>query len=425
MLMPLPTVAAGDFADTGAAAAFRQGDYPLALQELGRLLDASPDDQTVKRYLAITLGRLGRYQEAIEVFHDMLRQQPGSASTRYHAAATYYEAGLGDAAEPLFREVLALAPDTRYSELAREYLDAIALQRSQVQRRGTARRLGLYAQVAVERDDNVGLLSEDSGLFANQQIATRLAEYLSLDWNLLRNERWNVNAEVSAYAAQYQQDEFQRFEMDQVGAAVRVQRVFGEDRRATTVSMRYDYSSSRLDGEDYAESHRGYLGVRSRFSDNSSSSIYYEFTRDAFDEEPFKPEIASRDADNHVLGISHSIFFLDRGGELRFTGEVEDNRADGLNYDYSGYRGEIDLRLPVTAGLVLRTGAAFWEREYENFVGPVMRETETVEYSLAVQRWFGKHVLGRVQARHRQEESSYDVLSYERTRWGLDVSYVY
>ncbi len=425
MLVPLPTVAAGDFAATGAADAFRQGDYPLALQELGRLLEVSPDDQTVKRYLAITLGRLGRYQEAIEVFQDILQQQPGSAATHYHAAATYYEAGLGDAAEPLFRQVLVLAPDTRYSELAREYLDAIALQRSQLQRRGTANRLGLYAQVALERDDNVGLLSEDSGLFANQKIATRLAEYLSLDWNLLRNERWNVNAEVSTYAAQYQQDEFQRYEIDQVGAAVRVQRVFGEERRATTVSMRYDYSSSRLDGDDYAQSHRGYLGLRGRFSDNSSSSVYYEFTRDAFDEEPFKPEIASRDADNHVLGISHSIFFMDRGAELRLTGEVVDNRAEGLNYDYSGYRGELDLRLPMTAGLVLQTGAAYWEREYERFVGPVIRDTETVEYSLGVQRWFGRHVLARIQARHRQEESSYEVLSYERTRWGLDISYVY
>ena len=73
----------------------------------------------------------------------------------------------------------------------------------------------------------------------------------------------------------------------------------------------------------------------------------------------------------------------------------------------------------------MRLSVDYEDHEYPDFVGPVMRETEIYRYSLAFSRWFGKHLFGRIRVSEHREKSSYTNLSYDRTTWGLDLSYVY
>jgi len=67
----------------------------------------------------------------------------------------------------------------------------------------------------------------------------------------------------------------------------------------------------------------------------------------------------------------------------------------------------------------------YGEDDYSKFAGPVRRETERATVSAGLSRWFGRHFQLRLNYSYRDEESSYDELTYDRTVWGANLNYVY
>ena len=64
-------------------------------------------------------------------------------ATHYHLGVTLYKTRKGRMATRHFETVIQLAEDSRYAELAREYIRAIAEQRSNSQRQGAINRFWL------------------------------------------------------------------------------------------------------------------------------------------------------------------------------------------------------------------------------------------------------------------------------------------
>lgn len=119
--------------DTPAGKAFKARQYDVALAEFKRLAEANPKDVLILRYLALTLDRLRRYDEAIKVYQQALAIAPENPALHFHLGTTYYKAGLPDKADESFHKVLDLAPDTLYGKIARQYLEAFTQQRVQLQ----------------------------------------------------------------------------------------------------------------------------------------------------------------------------------------------------------------------------------------------------------------------------------------------------
>lgn len=412
------------FVDTDAAKAFEQKRYPKAEKELLRLLETNPDNLLILRYLAMSYDRQGRYTEALRTYLRALKLSPRNVALLYHSGETMYHAHYADAARRHFQLVLQFAPDTEYATLARQHLDALSQQRVARQSPGIPRRFGVYAEVGVQRDE-VDYVGAD-GVSRDVSKSTRATEFVSLEAYLLRRPDWVINLEASGYGAQYLEDEDDRKDIWQYSAGGLIQRSGRLGAVPLVGTLRGSHQWVRFDGgPDYSESSSGTAGLQAGLTRQTTTKVYYRFTDDQFEAKGFDPVYSSRDAENHVGGLQHTFHFLKRQGRLTLGAEYQDNQAEGLNFISEGPEYSVSLSLPLVWGVRLEVGYEYAEEDYPDFVGPVARETERHEWSGALSRWFGRSVLGRVSYSEVEEESTLDVLSYDRRGYGVSVAYVY
>lgn len=412
------------FIDTDAAKAFEQKRYPKAEKELLRLLETNPDNLLVLRYLAMTYDRQGRYTDALKFYVRALRLAPRHVALLYHSGETLYHAHYPDDARRHFLLVQEFAPGTEYANLARQHLHALSQQRVSRQSPGAPRRFGVYAEVGLQRDE-VDYVGAD-GETREVSKSSRLTEYLSLDVYLVRRADWVINLEASGYGAQYVEDEDDREDLWQTSAGALIQRSGRMGGVPLVATLRGSHQWVRFDGgPDYSESSSGTAGLQAGLTRNTTTKAYYRYTDDQFEAKGFDPVYSSRDAENHAGALQHTFHFLKRQGRLTLGAEYQDNQAEGLNFISEGPEYSVSLSLPLVLGVRLDVSYEYAEEDYTDFAGPVARETERHEWSGALSRWFGRSVLGRVSYSEVEENSTLDVLSYDRRGYGVSVAYVY
>ena len=412
------------FRDTPGAIAFQVRDYDRALVEFQKLRQANPNNTLILRYLGITLSELGRFKEAIDIFKEAIAIAPNKPSLHYHLGVTYYTARQPEAAIIAFRRVMQLAQDSQYAVLSGRYLDAIAQQQAEQQRPGAPQRFGIYAQAAYQRDDNI--LAVPGGSISTDIGDDRLTGFIKLDYYLQRSPVWLAMASVNGYNSRYRNDAFDSYEFPQYGGDLRLQRTGVLGNYPFIGSANYNYRKVDLaDGESYSRSHALALGLRMNLTENTATYAYYNYTNDDFADEGFDPEISSRDADNHLLGLSQTWFFAGRSGQVSLGLDYEKNNAYGANFDMDGLTGKISAIIPLPWTMRLDLNLGYGQEDYSNFVGPVRRETDITSSSAALSRWFGRYFQASLNYSFRKENSSYEQLTYDRSVWGASISYVY
>ena len=175
-----------DFLQTRAARAFKTGDFQQAATEFRLLSQQYPEDTTILRYLAISLSQSGAFDAALGVFHSLLRQAPNNVAIQFYLGVTLYRAQKGDEAEQWFFSVIKLARESRYAEIARDYLDAISEQKQLVQGQGEPRPWGLYAQLGTQFSNNVPA-APSRALYSGERDDVNFSGYLSGTYYLLRS----------------------------------------------------------------------------------------------------------------------------------------------------------------------------------------------------------------------------------------------
>jgi len=415
-------LAADRIVSSPAAEAFKRGDFDAALSEFRRLAEAFPGDPDVLRFEAITLDRLGRYDEAIEIFEKSLAAAPESVAGRFHLGVTYYKARREAKATNQFQLVVQLAPQSPYGKAAAQYLTTLAKQLSVSQRPGAPNPFGVYAQIAYNNDDNIPALA--TGVPGERE-DYRGSAYLSVDYHFLRRPDWTGSVQASTYGSRYSDDKFKGFDVDQYSLSATLQRQFKWGVIPSIVSVRLEHLDVDLDNNAYSASNSGRVALRMAFTDANSTDFYYRYTRDNFAADGFDPAFSSRDAGNHVMGISPTWYFAGRDHSVQVGLEYEDNNADGVNFNHNGFNASVTTRFTLPAQVRLTLGASYRNVDYPDFAGPIRRETDRAEYWVAVSKWFGTHFLVRAHYENRDEDSTIDSLSYGREAWGVEFSYVY
>jgi hypothetical protein len=335
---------------------------------------------------------------------------------------TQYNARQADAAVASFRRVQQLAAGSEYANYAARYLDAIARQRVQQQVAGAPKRFSVFAQGGIQYDDNVYAAPGDSDL----QGATRASGYLSLEYHLHRTPDWLATLGLSGYGVWYSEDGFDALATTTSGASTLLQRTGTLGKYPFVGSIRYEYSEARRgEGGRYSRSNGLTTGLRLNLSKNTATHAWYRYRVDDFTDEGFDPVYSSRDADNHAVGLRQVWYFAGRRGQLNGGIEYQHNDADGLNFVMDGTTYSVGLVVPLPRDWRCDLGVSYGEEDYTKFVGPVRRESETWTYSAALSRWFGSHVLLRLDYNLVDSDSTYDQLGYRRETVGTSISYVH
>lgn len=413
------------FVDTPAGRAFKAQQYDVALVELERMVAANPRDVLALRYLGITLDRLGRYRDAVDAFQRALALEPESAATYFHLGVTYYKARAPELARASFVRASLLAPETLYDQMAIRYLDALAQQQVELQRPGAPKLFSLFVDVGTQYDSNIPAAPDGPGLFDDKHGGIRIVEYLSAELRLLRRPGWLGLVEGSTYQAQYPDSAFEAFRISTYGLGALLQRDMAIAALPLMLSARYGHTWVFLDGDAYSGSHAVTASAQLDEARWTATNVYYRYTRDDFEDEGFDPAISSRDADNHAVGVTQILYFADRQGQVRIGYEYQANRARGLNFDLDGHKVTASASVPMPGAIQGEVAAEYGHERYPNFQGPVRRETDRWGIRGSLARWFAQSFLVRLTGAWTSEQSSYDVLEYDRWVVGVSVSYAY
>ena len=416
--------AAVDLLNTEAAAAFKAGEFERAATEFAGLIADNPGDVTLLRFLGITLRKLERYQDSATILQEALDASPENVAVNYHLAVTLLKAGAYQSAMEYFRTVLLLEPESRYAELATEHLNAISDQIARLQRPTEPERFSFYAQLSAERDSNL-LAIPDNSAFDEDEAGSRFSGYLSGGYNFVNRDGWLATLDVSAYRAGYDEERFDTLDVSQLNPGLLVQKAMTMGRFSAVNGVRYDNLDVDIDGESYSSSDVLTLTSRIPFTANTRTRFSYAFTRDTFDDKGFDPLFSSRDADNHRASVVNTWFLRDRSIELDLGLGYSENSADGVNFNYDAWEVQTALRFSLPRSWWLDFGLDWKSDSYPDFAGPIRRETDILDSSLSLRRWFRDSILVQFNAAWHDEDSSYDSLTYDRYTLGINVSYVY
>ncbi|MEM9726514.1 MAG: DUF2860 family protein [Pseudomonadota bacterium] len=403
-----------EFLSSAGAIAFRAKDYPAAIQGFRALLSRYPDTPLLYRYLGLSHYRLRQFSAAAGWYDRGLRRAPRDVSLLFFSAQNLFAAGDERSALRRLLLVARLAPESAYGQRARRVLaqraddlKALAAERRKPSGRD---RWSAVARLGVAYDDNVAAQPDS---FTGDADAFRIFQQLSGRYTLLQGARLGLTADGSGYLSQHT-DNFDELNLGSLDAGLTA-RLRGTLLGApSALALRYGFDVDYLDADLFSQAHA--LSARYAVAprDWVTLSAEYRASFKDFDFDGFDPSIASRDAVTQRVSPQATFYFDDRQVALTLRYAFEDNAARGDNFDYRQHGGDVSLSVELPAGFRLDGSAGYAHTEYDAFRGPVARQTERLDLSVGLERRFDHGLTARLGYRYLLEDSSIEVLEYDR-----------
>ena len=323
---------------------FKVGNYPSALDALEALAKQYPDDPLVRRYQAIVLDRLTRYDEALAIYQELLVQDPTNVPTRFFRAQTYFRKGEKDKAIEDWKWVEQHSPSKEYRQWSQE------LQR-QLDVRATRpvelRKFYLFGNVGWEYDSNVIVQSNDNGLTtAGDQNTGRFPLNLGVGYRLIQkpDHRFDI-----IYTARQSLNEgaFDEFNFTSQELALDFKKRMGVWDRDVTFGSRYEFRSGFLDGHLFSLDNDWLLSADVRLAPRARSFFYNRFTVSNYGPDGSNPPQTSRDGFYYDAGLTQYFYSADFRQYVFVGEELNLGKTRGANFSHLGTLTRIGAHTPV------------------------------------------------------------------------------
>lgn len=343
-------IAPDDFLASDASRYFQAGDYEKALVALNQLEKSFPKDELIQRYRAMTLDRLGKSKEAIEIFNRLLVTNPDHIPTHYFLGQAYARSGLYDDAAREWKKVAQDGEGTPYAFWAES-----ALQQTQKFEAPAASekspekvdRWYIQARYGYEYDSNVILKPEDQTLSsAKDQDAGRHSLDLAIRYRLLSRRDTAVDLTYAGRQSLHD-DHFEAFNYhsEEFGFNFRQRiQIGGKD---VVLGARYEYLLGFLATDLYSQRNRFHLSADTRFTDHTQTIFYDRMTVSNYGPDGFNPPQTSRDGFENDAGLTHFFYNKDFQRYLFLRGEFNTAATRGSNFDSVGYTTRVGYHSPV------------------------------------------------------------------------------
>ncbi len=335
-----------EFVSSPAAEFFKSEDYDQALVALEPLIQKYPKDSLLLRYRAMSLDRLGRSEEAIRIYRDILKNEPENFSIRYYLGQAYERSGQRSLAEKEWRAILENTKEEPYSGWSKEALNQVGVSLDVEKVR--EKRLFLTGRYGYELDSNVILRPSNEALSgASKQSAGRQLVDLALRYRALRSKRSSVDIVYGVSHSFHDNglDEFD-FMSHNLGVDAKHKVLFGG--QDVTLGARYDFSAAFLDGNTFSLKNRFIFSADTRLTTYSRSVLSYELAPTNFGTDGSNPSQTSRDGVYHEVGVTHWWYYAQDYKRYLFA-QGAYNHADtkGFNFDENGVTGRLGWHTPV------------------------------------------------------------------------------
>jgi hypothetical protein len=323
---------------------FRAGDYGQALVALDVLMKDYPDDPMLVRYRAIVLDRLGRTDEAMALYDQLLAKDPNHVPTRFFRAQTYNRKGEKQQAIDEFNWIVQNSPSKEYRVWSEEQLRQLGVRAARPVER---KRFYLFGNTGWEYDSNVILKSNDPGVgFGADKNASRLNLNLGIGYRAIQRRKLRLDLIYTARQS-LNDDGLDEFNFTGQELAVDLKRRVNWRDLDITFGSRYELNAGFLNGKTFSIDNQLRLSSDIRFSPRVRTYLYNQFTVSDFGPDGSNPPQTSRDGFGYDLGVTQYLYSSDYRSYVFLTEELNLDNTRGANFDKRGTTTRIGLRTPM------------------------------------------------------------------------------
>lgn len=306
--------------DLGAAY-IKLGKYDNAIDVLQTHIDKNPDSGIAYYYIGYSYFALGEYDKAIDSFTQASRLNADFAmQSSYYSGVSYYLMSDFEKARENFTEVIELAPDDRLGKSADEYMRIIDR---------LFKKYYVNFTFGYQYDTNVALEPDDIKIVSDEADSS-LFFYLHMGYKPLFTQDSVIGLDYRTFFSFH--DELEEYNVQNHRFSIYGERDLENSPKPIRMFLSYSYEMVFIDGspadELFSQSHIIRPGLTVRWSEMTSSRIYYEFSYDDFEDFP------ERDAYNNTLMWAQYYRYLDGrlivspavGFELNLADHIQNER---------------------------------------------------------------------------------------------------
>ena len=327
-------ISENEFISSDAGNFFRSGDYDQALKALDELLMKYPEDLLLIRYRAIALDNLGRSEEALAIYKQLLEANPTHVPTHYDLGQAYRRMGDIESAVREWRLVSEQAKGTPYESWARTSLIE-AGETGQSFKNAKAFRGEITGRYGYKFDSNVTLKPSDDSIGGSlDSSASRHELEGTVRYPVYTGRDTTVDALYDVYQSLHD-DSLNEFNFHSEEFGLHLRRRVGPASQNAIAGLRYDFNFGFLNGNFFSARNRWNLYLDRRFTSKTRTLFYDRISVAEFGPDGPEPSKTSRDGMENDLGITQYWYLPDQ--RYLFT-TVEFNTADkqGNNFDMLG-----------------------------------------------------------------------------------------
>jgi tetratricopeptide (TPR) repeat protein len=399
-----------EFLQLPAIEAFKAGRFAEAIQGLRALPVTGPEDAIILRYIALAHQQLGDHAAALAALDEGLAIAPDNAALHYFRAVSLLALGDSAAAADSLRRVQALAPDSLYAQQAHQLLAGAAVPAGAAPA-GDERRWTARLEAGVQYDSNIPAATDD---FAEETVGFRTFQQAVGSIELWRSGPWTASADADIYYGQHLDAEFRDFDTITavVGGDLAHLTRLGEV--PVSFGAGYHLEGSWVGYDPYSQTHTADLTAIAAFTENSLTQVELRLDVERYEDDGVLPTVTSRDAVGYGAGVTQYLFLDGRDSYLFAGYAFATFVADGSNFDRNTHTVTVGGSTRVLDGLRLDAGVTYLHEDYPDFIGPTERRTDRFDVTLGAAQQIFDNAEIAASWTYIDENSSIDVLSYDR-----------
>jgi len=335
---------------------FKHGEFKKALDVLDVLLKKYPGDPLILRYRALTLDKLGRREESISVYKEILSKNPNHVPTHLFLGLTYARDGKLSQAEQELRWVVENSGSESYRHWAQAQMTRVrVLGKKKAAVKKVEKRPYLVGKTGVYYDSNPLLIPGNSNLSSrSKKDGADFPIDLSVGYPVLLGKDVRVDALYVGQALLHDSGANQ-IDFNSQGFALDAKKreFFGD--RAVLFGARYDFKANWLRSALFSTVNRFLLSGETSFWKKTKTHVYTRLSYSDYKNDGSIPSTTSRDGYRGGLGIVQ-YFYTAEGFRTYFFVKEEisfaDTRGNNFNREGSltrlGIHGPLDCLGPMT-----------------------------------------------------------------------------
>lgn len=347
-LSPAPAAAEishKEFLSSDFIKSFKNHEYEKALKECNVLLKKYPNDPLISRYRALTLEKLHRSPEAINLYHEILAAYPRDIPARLFLGLAYIKEGANEKAAAELRYVVKHGVLPEYRHWAQEQLNRLYSHKISGGKRITKKPY-IIGKTGILYDSNPLLLPDDKTLSSKKRKPAALYLFeLNAGYPLQLKKDFRLDAlyigeeYLHSYGANQVDFTSQGFALDAK------KRVFA-GRRPYLLGGRYDFRANFLRSDLFSIVNRFFVSADTSFWKKTLTHFFGRFTILNYGPDGANPDVSSRDGIREAIGVTQYFYTPSRKTFFFIKGEGDFNQTRGKNFNRVGALGTIGFHTP-------------------------------------------------------------------------------